>query len=821
VDTQREKGLMKQHEAFELLAKVCFDYMGAIQESLHRKRFVLVAVDVFSRFIDLEATSDQTAEGFARYLSSFCGRFGIPKVIVTDNARTFDNVNVRRLLELFNIPHIFAAPHHSRGNAVAERAIQNVQNKINTLILDPVNALGWEAALLTVALSINTRASTTTKVPPYDLMFGRAHRPLQRSLDVITPTDVHSSVVTQNFDQLRADAIAASSNAYNKSKERFDRTQRTATFAVGEKVLVKNRERRAKLSPLFIGPFTIVEMQGDIFKLKRDNSPRLLVRHISHLKPYFHTPINMAGNIKSILMIMIAIVVIVCKTNKVESILPSTLPKFDPIWWTASKEHITSLGTEKFLQELFLVSPCNILHRFHRALLLDPNTIRPKFSGVDVTRMMGKSKRQFQNNPPLRNGNVIKQSSNSEVDYPFEKCEFYFNRELATAMAKFSHEPTKQQFLPIMGGILLSNVISSIEDKLVGEPRYEAIKQKLNALNEQFNIMRMIHEIQGTKMKEIAAWINHISDSMNDMMIRQPELSVVASYLISKILQRTAQLERLHISIEQGRPDLVTLREILHTSKFGRLHPLSTTIQNIATFSHTHMSIVLNGEIQAPDPQILHIHSFTFVIKGMSNYIKHEYAGKLWVLQNQTADCVSGIEPTTRTFITNRCETAGYKDPRLKSWRKTNITKLDDLATQYYDEYPNTRIYCYLENITISSQKSVITKQCPTYPFTLNQNYTFKTSANVISHSYTIKSKKTDKQLTVEKSVAEIHFEKPFDDGSEVWDKYDELIAAARENEKRFTAIKIGDEVVTWWHIAMSSLTVTASVLVVWCLMKV
>jgi len=258
VDTRREKGLMKQHEAFEPLAKVCFDYMGPLQESLHRKRFVLVAIDVFSRLIDLKATSDQTAEGFARYLSSFRGRFGIRKVIVTNNVRTFDNVNVERLLELCNIQYISAVPHHSRGNAIAERAIQNVRNKINTLVLDPVNALDWEAALSIDALSINTRASTTTKVPPYDLMFGRAYLPLQPSLDVIIPTDDHSPVVTQNFEQLRADAIAASSDSHNKSKERFDRTHRTATFAVGEKVLVKNRERRAKLSSRFIGPFTIV-----------------------------------------------------------------------------------------------------------------------------------------------------------------------------------------------------------------------------------------------------------------------------------------------------------------------------------------------------------------------------------------------------------------------------------------------------------------------------------------------------------------------------------------------------------------------------------
>lgn len=90
------RGQMNSFTTTEPLQLVALDALE-VQASLSGKKFIFVAIDVFTRFVDLEASDTLLGEAFAKFLASYIGRFGVPNTILTDNASTMVNEHTKKL----------------------------------------------------------------------------------------------------------------------------------------------------------------------------------------------------------------------------------------------------------------------------------------------------------------------------------------------------------------------------------------------------------------------------------------------------------------------------------------------------------------------------------------------------------------------------------------------------------------------------------------------------------------------------------------------------------------------------------------------------
>lgn len=86
---------------------------------------------MFTRFVDAKAVPDIQAPTFTQFFIEHCGRYGIPKSILTDQSTTFCNEFTEEVMKVFGANHIKSTLNHSQGNAVVERVIQAKQ-----LVLD-------------------------------------------------------------------------------------------------------------------------------------------------------------------------------------------------------------------------------------------------------------------------------------------------------------------------------------------------------------------------------------------------------------------------------------------------------------------------------------------------------------------------------------------------------------------------------------------------------------------------------------------------------------------------------------------------------------
>ena len=258
VDRLAPAGRMRPHNSFQLMEIVAFDYIGPLPETLHKKKFVILAIDHFTRFVDAKAVKDQMAERFVRYFAAFCSRFGIPSKIVTDNGKQFDNKCLDSIREQFGTEHQITPAGHSQGNSICERAIESLSDKLATIVNNANSRLDWELALPMVVFSMNSKIHSSTGYAPYELLYGRPAPLVQTNMrNQVTRFDLHAEVIRDTLEVMRATAISNSHDAHLRSKEIYDLTRRDVSFDLGDQVLIQVKSRSAKLGPKFEGPFIV------------------------------------------------------------------------------------------------------------------------------------------------------------------------------------------------------------------------------------------------------------------------------------------------------------------------------------------------------------------------------------------------------------------------------------------------------------------------------------------------------------------------------------------------------------------------------------
>lgn len=283
----RTPGEMESFVTTHPMQMLAVDCLGPLPASIRQKEHVIVAVDVFTRLIEAKAVKNIQGATCARFLATVFARFGAPKCLVSDNAPSFCNQHVNRLISRYKIEHRKAAASHHTGNAMVERVIQSLQEKLSLITHDPASASNWESALPVAIFSLNSTTHSSTGFSGFELMFGRRQNVLS---EIVTEDDN----VYSNFDELRelrmskihAETVALQSDARLRSKQYFDARHRKQSFEVGELVLIKESERRGKLQNRYISqPFRVLKRESHIYTLEGPDE-QILIRHTESLKPF-------------------------------------------------------------------------------------------------------------------------------------------------------------------------------------------------------------------------------------------------------------------------------------------------------------------------------------------------------------------------------------------------------------------------------------------------------------------------------------------------------------------------------------------------------
>jgi len=100
--------------------------------------------------------------------------FGVPRFVSADNATCNVVVLTRELMKRFGVGPRFITPHHSEGNAVAERLIGTSKNLIAKVAAEQPKS--WHKHLPFIMWALREVPSEPTGVPPWLLAMGMLPR---------------------------------------------------------------------------------------------------------------------------------------------------------------------------------------------------------------------------------------------------------------------------------------------------------------------------------------------------------------------------------------------------------------------------------------------------------------------------------------------------------------------------------------------------------------------------------------------------------------------------------------------------------------------
>lgn len=223
--------------------------------------FVAVAVEYFTKCAEAEPLTSITEPKLRGFVwKSIVCRFGIPKVLISDNGRQFDNAQFRSFCTNLGIDHRLTSLSHPQSNGLTEVTNRIILQDLRTRL---GNAKGsWSDELPSILWTYRTSHKTTTSKTPFMLAFGiEATLPVEISLPSLRIVDHDSSEDTTEHLDLLEEVQEQVASYQNKVASHFNSKVRPRKFRIGDLILRKADaagHAPGKLGPVWEGPFEVI-----------------------------------------------------------------------------------------------------------------------------------------------------------------------------------------------------------------------------------------------------------------------------------------------------------------------------------------------------------------------------------------------------------------------------------------------------------------------------------------------------------------------------------------------------------------------------------
>ena len=155
--------------------KIGIDLIGPLPITTTRKRYIIVAIDYLTKWIEAKPINAKEATKITQFLfEEIITRHGVPKEIISDNGLEFSNNLMKEFCDKHGIQQRFASPYHPQTNGLVERVNRTLADTI-TKISRETNK-HWDNCISEALFAIRTNYQSTTQQTPFYLTYGREAR---------------------------------------------------------------------------------------------------------------------------------------------------------------------------------------------------------------------------------------------------------------------------------------------------------------------------------------------------------------------------------------------------------------------------------------------------------------------------------------------------------------------------------------------------------------------------------------------------------------------------------------------------------------------
>ena len=107
--------------------------MGPFLTGTRQIKFLVVGIDYFTKWVEAEPLAKITQQNVKNFVwKNIVCRFGVPRVLVSDNGRQFDNTPFREFCEQLGMENHYSSPTYPQANGQAEVANRSLLKIIKT-----------------------------------------------------------------------------------------------------------------------------------------------------------------------------------------------------------------------------------------------------------------------------------------------------------------------------------------------------------------------------------------------------------------------------------------------------------------------------------------------------------------------------------------------------------------------------------------------------------------------------------------------------------------------------------------------------------------
>ena len=164
------------------------DIVGLLSEGKRQVKFLLVIIDYFTKWIEVKALATITkakVQGFV-WKNIVC-KFGIPRMIISDNGRQFDNQAFRSFCLGLGIKNQFSSLEHPQANGQIEVTNRTLPKAIKVRLKGAKGA--WPEELPSVLWAYRTMTRTIGKMS-FNLTYGT---------EAVIPVEVGVTSIRREF----------------------------------------------------------------------------------------------------------------------------------------------------------------------------------------------------------------------------------------------------------------------------------------------------------------------------------------------------------------------------------------------------------------------------------------------------------------------------------------------------------------------------------------------------------------------------------------------------------------------------------------------
>ncbi|RVW96415.1 Pol polyprotein [Vitis vinifera] len=277
------------------------DIVGPLPTAPAQKKFLLVATDYFSKWVEAEAYVGIKDKNVTKFVwKNIVCRFGIPQTIIANNGPQFDSIAFRNFCSELNIQNSYSTPRYPQSNGQAEATNKTL---ITALKKRLEQAKGkWVEELPGVLWAYRTTPGRPTGNTPFALAYG---------MDAVIPTEIglptiRTDAAKQNdantelgknldwADEVRERAAIRMANYQQRASAHYNRKVRPRSFKNGTLVFRKVFENTVemgagKFQANWEGPYIVSKTSesGAYHLQKLDGTPLLRPWNVSNLKQYY------------------------------------------------------------------------------------------------------------------------------------------------------------------------------------------------------------------------------------------------------------------------------------------------------------------------------------------------------------------------------------------------------------------------------------------------------------------------------------------------------------------------------------------------------